>query len=127
MRIHLQKDDNIEVVLDIIFWKTAPADRRKINGQELIDTCCQVSRVMFSVQPMVLLCTAIAKQNPKDGYNKIVGKKIALAKAIAEIAFLNRIPPLLQHSQESHNINIQRRTMRQHIWNAFHQTFGRWN
>lgn len=120
MRVELQRDDNVEVVLDIIFWKTAPGERRIVNGKELIDTTCQVSRVMYEDKPMTLITKAEARQNPIDNYNKIVGKKIALARAIANIEFLKPIPQIC-------SINIQRRSSRQHIWNVFHQTFGRWN
>lgn len=132
MRIELQRDDDVKVILDILFWKTAPGERRIVNGRELIDTTCQVSRVMYEDRPMTLITKAEARQNPLDNYNKIVGKKVALAKAIANLTFLKPIPfffmgDLDLSRQQCNNINIRRRSMRQHIWNVFHQTFGRWN
>ena len=123
MRIEFQKEDNVPTVLDILFWKTAPGERRIVNGRELIDTTCQISRVMYSDKPMTLLTKTEARQNPLDNYNKIVGKKVALAKAIANLVFLK---PIRELGKES-SMNLKRRLMRQHIWNVFHQTFGRWN
>ena len=120
MIVKLKKDDNVEVVLDILFWKTAPGERRIVNGKELIDTTCQINiNGETSIVSRELTC-AVARQNPIDNYNKIVGKKIALARAIANVEFLKPIPQIC-------SINIKRRAMRQHIWNVFYQTFGRWN
>ena len=124
MIVELKDDEGLDVVLDIVFTKTAFSKRRKVNNKELIDTYCQVSRVT-QINPIELqpLTTTTAFQNPLDKYNKIVGKKIALAKAIAEIEFLL---PLHQYNRDE-SVHLKRRSMRQHIWNVFHQTFGRWN
>lgn len=122
MKVTLGNADinNKDVVLDILFWKTAPSERRIVNGKELIDTTCQICRDGETSPVLRELTCAVARQNPIDNYNKIVGKKVALAKAIANLAFLKPIPQIC-------NINIRRRLSRQHIWNVFHQTFGRWN
>lgn len=120
MRVTLRRDDGVKVVLDILFWKTTPGERRIVNKKELIDTTCQIN-IDGETSPVLReLTCAIAKQNPIDNYSKIVGKKVALAKAITNIEFLKPIPQVC-------SINIKRRGMRQHIWNIFHQTFGRWN
>lgn len=121
MIVELTNEENENIVLDIVFSKTAIDGRRKVNGKELIDTYCQVSRVT-QINPTELqpLTTTAAFQNPLDEYNKIVGKKVSLAKAIADIGFLKPIP-------QCEGIHLKRRSMRQHIWNVFHQTFGRWN
>jgi len=124
--------NNQDVVLDIIFWKTAPGERRIANGKKLIDTHCRISRVMYADKPATSIIETIAFQNPLDNYNKIIGKKVALAKAVADIDFLKRITQynkLLQRfsSEEIRSMNLKRRLMRQHIWNIFHQTFRRWN
>lgn len=125
MIIELKNEKGENVALDIIFWKTAIGERRKINGKELIDTYCQVSRII-QINPMesVLIIKTKALQNPLDRYNKIVGKKVALAKAIAGIAFLES---LVSQYDRDIAIHLRRRSMRQHIWNVFHQTFKRWN
>lgn len=120
MKVELRRDDDVEVVLDIMFWKTAPGERRIVNGRELIDTTCQICLDGETSPVLRELATAVARQNPLDNYNKIVGKKIALARAIANITFLKPIPQIC-------SINTRRRSSRQHIWNVFHQTFGRWN
>jgi len=121
MIAELINEEGETVVLDINFRKTTIGERREVNGKELIDTYCKVSRVT-QINPTELqtLTTTAAFQNPLDEYNKIVGKKIALAKAIADIGFLKPIP-------QCEGIHLKRRSMRQHIWNVFYQTFGRWN
>lgn len=103
MRVELLRDDDVEVVLDILFWKTAPDKRRIVNGKELIDTTCQINIAGDTSTVLRELTCAVARQNPLDNYNKIVGKKIALARAIANIAFLKPIPQIC-------SINTRRRS-----------------
>lgn len=116
MRVILRAEGNLKIVLDIVFRKTNRHERRRVNGKELIDTTCMILR-----DGREIAC-ATARQNPLDDYNKIVGKKIALTKAIAQVEFLKHLP-------EYYNLttNHCRKIMRSHIWDAFHQTFGRWN
>jgi len=120
MKVELQLEGDLNITLDIIFWKTAPGERRIVNGKELIDTTCQICRDGETSPVLRELTCAVARQNPIDNYNKIVGKKIALARAIANIEFLKPIPQIKA-------ADLRRRSSRQHIWNVFHQTFGRWN
>lgn len=129
MKIEFRKEDNVPAMLDITFWKTAIGDRRKVNGRELIDTTCQIC-VDGDTSPVLReLACATARQNPLDKYNRIVGKKVALAKAIAGIAFLKPISMSRRDltTAECNSMNLKRRLMRQHIWCIFHRTFGRWN
>lgn len=118
MIVELQRENGVSIILDIVFWKTSLGGRRKVNGKELIDTTCQVCIVGDTSPTGRELTRTVARLNPKDRYDKTVGKKVALTKAIANLAFLN---PVLQCI----GINQKRRSMRQHIWNVFHQTFGR--
>ena len=118
MRVILHVDNyTTPIVLDIVFRKTNRFERRRKNGKELIDTTCMIFRVGREI------ACATARHNPLDDYNKIVGKKIALDKAIAQIEFLKRP----HHCGISEIGYPQRRIMRRHIWEVFHQTFGRWN
>ena len=114
MKVELLAEENLKIVLDIIFRKANPGERRRQNKKELIDTACMIFR-----DGREIACT-IARQNPLDAYNKIVGKKVALAKAIANLDFLKRIPQI----READHCRYR---MRRLIWEVFHQTFGRWN
>ena len=114
MRVELQSEGDLNITLDIMFLRANKKQRRRKNKKELIDTACIIFR-----DDREIAC-GIARQNHLDNYNKIVGRKVALAKAIVNIEFLRYIPQMC-------SINIRRRSMRQHIWNVFHQTFGRWN
>lgn len=91
-----------------------PEKRRQKNGHELIDTTCQISW-----NGKELTCET-ARQNHLDSYNKIVGKKVALTKAINEIYFL-------KSTGCTNSARNRRRLMRTQIWAEFHKTFGRWN
>ena len=82
MRVEVQAEGNLKIVLDIIFTKTPPGERRHFGKRELIDTGCVISR------DGRLIACEFARQNPLDDYNKIIGKKVALAKAISQIEFL---------------------------------------
>jgi len=114
MKVEVRAEGNLLIILDIVFRRTNRNERRRYNKKELIDTAC----IIFN-KGREIAC-AIARQNPLDEYNKIVGKKIALAKAIAQIGFLER---MIYYPMETH----RRKIMRKHIWEIFHQTFGRWN
>jgi len=112
--IKTETNRKVIVILDIIFRKTNTNERRRYNNKVLIDTACMIFR-----DDREIAC-AIARQNPLDDYNKIVGKKVALAKAIDKIEFLKSIPKSMMAYHHHHE-------MRRHIWEVFHQTFGRWN
>lgn len=117
MRVDVFDDENGRVTLDIMFRKTIPSERRHQNKKELIDTTC------FIFRAGVQLAYATARQNPLDDYNKIVGKKVALAKAIAK----SKILKLSFHSYQTLTGKHRRKVNCRRIWKVFHQTFGRWN
>lgn len=121
MRVELL-DDNVSIVLDILFWRTSPALRRKENGKELIDTYCRVSREVGADKSVTLYTQTVARQNPVDDYNKIVGRKVALAKAIAKLSFLKF--ELRDNIRICCPVNYRKHKMRKRIWQVFHQTFG---
>jgi hypothetical protein len=113
MKVNLLNEDNAKFDLDIVFHKTKFDDRRlvvKSNGKvhELIDTHC----IVFLEGEE--LTHTIAYQNPKDNYNKIVGRKVALAKAIKEMYFVKR------HGTGSDEYHLG---MRKQIWQVFKETF----
>lgn len=111
MKVEVFQTENEKVILDIMFLRANPKQRRHKGKKELIDTAC----IIFE-DGREIAC-GIARQNPLDNYNKIVGRKVALAKAIAKVGFLK---PFLIYTQ-------RRREMRRQVWKVFHQTFGRWN
>jgi len=115
MIVELKSEGGLKITLDIMFLRANKKQRRRKNKKELIDTACIIFRDNREI------ACGIARQNHLDNYNKIVGRKVALAKAIANIGFLQYMP------SQACSINRRRRSMRQHIWNVFHQTFGRWN
>ena len=101
--------------IEILFWKTPLEKRRRKHGRELIDTTCKIFDTFQS-----LVATGIAKQNVLDRYNKIIGKKIALTRAINKLQCLRSTGC----SVEASNTRWQ---MRQQIWTEFHKTFGKWS
>jgi len=132
MRVEFKNGD-IKTILDITFCRTAVGKRRKVKGKELIDTCCKisinpcrkVSRILnaSTSEESVLITKTIARQNPLDKYNKIIGRKVALAKAIANMSFLTP----LSYVDKNFDTNLERLAIRKHIWNVFYQTHGAWN
>ena len=121
MRVEVIAERNLKIVLDIIFRRTNPGERRHSKRKELIDTTCIISRIGGVAQGVAMeIARGVSRQNPLDSYNKIVGKKVALTKAIAKIEFLKRIPHCFTTSHA-------RKVTRRQIWEVFHQTFSRWN
>jgi len=114
MIVQILDDEETMRELKILFSKTPVSKRRKKNKKELIDTTCSI------FVDGVLVCDTIAKQNPLDHYNKIVGRKVALAKAISQIRFLSPV-------SSTHVWFQKRREKRKMIWSIFHKTFGRWS
>ncbi len=126
MIINLVDENSTRIQLKILFSKTPPGKRRRKHGRELIDTTCRIfDRLPETEKPTEksvdddLAGLGIARQSALDGYNKIVGKKIALTRAI------NKIPYLLSTGCTT-KAGIERQSMRQHIWNVFHATFKKW-
>jgi hypothetical protein len=117
MKVEIFDDENNKVILDIIFRKTNTGERRRFGKKELIDTACMIFR-----DGREIAC-AIARQNPLDDYNKIVGKKIALTKAIVQIKLLK----LSSYSYQTLTGKHRRKVNCSRIWKVFHKTFGRWN
>ena len=115
MIVNLIDEYGRKIQLKILFWKTPPKKRRRKHGRELIDTTCQIFDTFQS-----LLATGIAKQNSLDRYNKIIGKKVSLTRAINKIN-------CLRSTSCSTEDGYTRRRMRQQIWAEFHKTFGRWS
>lgn len=118
MIINLINEDSAKSQLKILFWKTPPEQRRRKHGRELINTTCQIF-LNDGTSGGTLLAMGVAKQNSLDRYNKIVGKKIALTRAI------NAIPGLRSVGCPTEEGKIRRKS-RQQIWAEFHKTFGRW-
>lgn len=119
MRVGVFGEDHQKVILDIVFMRTHPGERRHFGKKELIDTICIILRIGGVAQGVATeIARGIAKQNPLDDYNKIIGRKVALTKAIGICRMLSS-PHRLEH--------IRRRGMRKHIWEVFYKTFGRWN
>lgn len=111
MRLTVTDIDEQEFDLDIRFLKFKRVRKRK----PVIDTVCQIICNGDS-----LVADAIARQSHKDKYNKITGKKIALARALQQIGFLKSIP-------EIKAIHNNRKSVRKLIWNLFFTTFNkRW-
>ena len=78
--------------------------RNKTPGKVEFDTHCQIFlQDVENSSPLVAI--GVAHLNPKDRYNKIIGKKIALTRALR----WNFPKPL-----------------RKMIWAAFYKEFGRW-
>lgn len=124
MKVEFEPRGDIKVVLDIIFQKTNPGERRRKNKRELIDTTCIIFRGGQEI------AYAVARQSPLDNYSKIIGKKVALARAIANIEFSRLVPqvPATPEAPEALEApEASSREMRRHIWDVFRQTFGRWN
>ena len=117
MRVEVFDDENGKVTLDIMFTRTPLGGRRYFGKKELIDTTCFIFRAGRQ------LAYATARQNPLDNYNKIIGRKVALAKAIAKTKILKLSP----HSYQTLTGKHRRKVNCSRIWKVFHQTFGRWN
>lgn len=114
MIVNITNWENTKISLTILFSKTLEYKRRFRHGKELIDTTC---RIFWGDKE---LACETARQSYLDAYNKIVGKKIALTRAIAAIPFLRKEGcPAIE--------SIHRKINRQTIWMIFHKTFGRWN
>lgn len=93
-------------------------NRRKIrvNGKErdLIDTDCVIFLLKYKEMDCKFqLGYGTAKQNPCDRYNKFVGKRVALQKALQKILYFF---PLSGKKER-----------RKRFWEAFYETFKRWN
>lgn len=114
MIVTLTNWDDETFDIKILFWKTHPQKRRYVNGRVLIDTTCRI----FLGEEQLSCATAF--QSPKDAYNKIIGKKIALTRAISTITSLQSFGCSAAESEH-------RRLLREAIWLEFHRTFGRWN
>ncbi|HDY87927.1 MAG TPA: hypothetical protein ENH82_07430 [bacterium] len=110
MKVTLVTEENNIIDLDIVFHRTRLGERAYAGKKELIDTHCEVFR------DEQLITSTVAYQNSKDEYNKITGRKVALAKAICLMAFLSWVP-------YTSPINDQRLVMRKRIWAAFKETF----
>ena len=115
MIVNLIDEYGRKIQLEILFRRTPLEKRRQKHGRELIDTTCQI---FDSFQSLVAVGTA--KQNPLDSYNKIIGRKIALGRAINKITCLRSTGCPVEDG-------YTRRKMRQQIWIKFHKTFGGWS
>jgi hypothetical protein len=88
-----------------------------LKFRELFDTHCVIlwlEAEETKFEPKNIMAHKVARQNPLDRYNKIVGKKIAMTRALKAIPALN-----LPTKRAKQN--------RTAFWNAFQEEFGRWN
>lgn len=99
----------------IVFQKEPHTIRIKRKQITLIDTWCVIRAVKgFSFINGHDLGRGKAKQYVKDRYNKIIGKKYALQKAIDSAALV------------SERDAFKDKALRTAIWKKFFETFGRW-
>ena len=91
--------------------------------KQLIDTFCKIFRYSnYSIvvdgklkTAKVLIAQSAAYQSPKDQYDKVLGKKIALTRALASHSFCKQF----QHLDPD-----QLKLIRTAFWNAFWDEFG---
>lgn len=121
MIVNLSNEDDKAIQLKILFSKTPPGKRRQKQGRELIDTTCKIFDKLHESEASFdeLAGMGIARQSFLDDYSKIVGKKIALTRALKKVYYLQSFGCSTQDA-------VIRRKMRQHIWNVFHATFKNW-
>lgn len=117
MRLSMLNEDNVRMNLNIVFAKTPLNERRRCGNKELIDTTCKI----FCNEQMI--ADETVRQNPADSYNRIVGKKLALQRALQRPHGLAPYPTGFSQG----HINKTRREIRKKIWQEFHRTFGSWN
>lgn len=84
------------------------------ENQNTTNTICKI----FALHPegKLLLSSGLACQNPKDQYNKFVGKKLALTRALGEMITISFIIEPLTARQ-----------IRSIFWEQFHKEFGHLN
>jgi hypothetical protein len=87
--------------------------KRIRKNKPVIDTICKIY-LCGELGTTKLLAGSVAWQSPKDNYNKIIGEKIALTRALKQIDCLKSVP-------EIKTINLHRKLMRTKIWQAFHE------
>lgn len=113
MKVSLKTEDDVPVDLEIRFSRTSVGLRRRKREKELIDTRCRIFRYGK------VIAEAVAYQSWRDKYNKIIGRKIALAKAIKQVGCLKPMPAIEISDKHRHE-------MRRQLWQVFHDNFG-WN
>ena len=73
-------------LLNVSFHKL----HRQESGRDLIDTKCVISEVVTNgdTKPSFNdIASGLAMQNPSDKYNKYMGKKLSLKRALDEMDF----------------------------------------
>lgn len=127
MKITLKTEDNVDITLYIVFHRTRFGERRKVEstGKELIDTACiiyrdcegsDISNGNLKEVCKVVVANERAYQSKRDNYNKIIGRKVALAKAIKRLVFLDWT---LNTKRNNHRLEL-----RKQIWAEFFMKFG---
>ena len=112
-------------LLQIDFHK----EHRTKGKKDLIDTFCIIYEVLKQKRTIAIGRT---NQNPLDKYNKIVGKKIALHRALNP----RFSGPITKKDLDYYSLSgvidgdycelFSKKENRTKIWNTFHTTFKRW-
>ncbi len=102
--------------------KRSKTDPKKMVEVTLIDTMCTIKIFKdVSLAKGTVVCSATVKQYIGDKYDKVLGKKLALDRALQTPDAREWFWQAL--SEEGAKLNKECRTK---IWNKFRETFGQW-